>query len=62
MVNMYIFQMTLNFSLLTGDKASVSSVERFAADFCLQNVCIPIADVCNICTIWFTIKLSLSFQ
>ena len=51
LVNLDIFQMTLNFSSLTGDKTSISSVERFPADVCLQNVCIPIADVRSVCTI-----------
>ena len=57
LVNMDNFQMTLKFSLLL---ASVIYVETLWAHFCVKT-CRMFADVCSVCTIWITIKLSLTF-
>ena len=61
LVNMDIFQMTLKLSLFIVDFWSNVYYNIVSTFLCMQT-CRMFADVCSVCTIWFTIKLSLNFQ
>ena len=61
LVNMDTFQMTLKLSLFTVDFKSNLCYNIVSTFLCVQT-CRMFADVCSVCTIWISIKLSLNFQ
>ena len=61
LVNMYIFQMTLKFSLFTVDYWCNFCYNITNTFLCMQT-CRMFADVCSVCTIWISITLSLNLH
>ena len=61
LINKDTFQMTLKLSLFTVDFYSNLCYNIVSTFLCMQT-CRMFADVCSVCTIWISIKLSLNFQ